>query len=927
VVARGFTRRRFLQLGALGVTSGALLGGLPVGLGRGSSASGAALPGAPGLGYPGMPNAAVLGAELQYFRMSPDAIGARLALCQQAHYGVIQTYVPWNVHEFFQGSFDFVGRTTPILPDDHFDEYQIEDPLSEYEAGGLVGRAGLTANSNLLAFLEQVAALGFKMVLRPGPFISDEWRNGGIPDWLLLEGDPEMFARGPDGSALGPGFPFSPPLSTVLGGSTLYYFSSPSYASTQYLDAAATWLSAFTTFLRSGNWLASQGGPVVAVQVDDESCFFYRFGAFEVDYHPAMLQRWASYSGGQPAPRAWPAPEAGIASLQPAIQWQRFKAAQVATYLGALAADLRAAGCDVPINHELEQHMCPPTEMADVAQVVILNGEYYDSGDPWNLPVNELNAQSVRAASRQRQPTYATEMNNGDPLLYNILLGEGILGGLQFTYTEGVADGALDVLSVVGRTFEAAGPMLGQAIRRADLAIVWDSQLTWAPFGSDRWGFSRDVRRVIERHVPALATLLVRAGYAFDLLDVHVAQPEDLARYPVIFLAAADIVPSDFQGLLVDYVEAGGRLVCWPAPPTLDENLAPCTTLADALYPEAVVGHDATDGAQVQVTDVTVPTWLGVDFYEPSSPSQAIATLGGRTCGYQRPCGSGMALLLGTWLAADSVPGREGTIIESESAPSGFSPVLALTQMAAQTLGTEAAGLVPDTLPGDTPQDLLVYAYTNERRGGETISSGAVAYWDGENAIGLVEIGTDVNEPALSTMPYHPILDGHIWAARMLAAIEPQVSVTDSHLQARILDGPVPGSATLVVANRWPDDLSVTLGATVSGIPLQLPRTGTFVLPSSSGLILPIGYPLAGGRTLEQATGQLLGVASTPDQLQLTFLVPANAEVVVTLEGLPNTLMIEGRPANYEIVAQSPGSATIAFTLPTGEPTAVITLG
>ena len=42
---------------------------------------------------------AVFGGELQYFRMSPSAIPARLALCREAAFTVVQTYVPWNVHE------------------------------------------------------------------------------------------------------------------------------------------------------------------------------------------------------------------------------------------------------------------------------------------------------------------------------------------------------------------------------------------------------------------------------------------------------------------------------------------------------------------------------------------------------------------------------------------------------------------------------------------------------------------------------------------------------------------------------------------------------------------------------------------------------------------------------------------------------------
>jgi glycosyl hydrolase family 35 len=925
-----FTRRSFLQYSAASLAGGAVLSALPSdpsaqAVLRASSTAAGDAPA--GLGYPGLPNAPVLGAELQYFRMSPSAIPARLALCRQAQYGVIQTYVPWNVHEYTQGTYDWTGQTSPVLPDDHFDEYQIEDPVSEYEAGGIEGRVGIAANTDLVQYMEMVRDHGFAMVLRPGPFISDEWANGGLPYWLLLEGDPDMFVRGPDGSALGPGFPFSPPLSTVTGGSTLYYFSSPSYACAQYMDAVGAWLTGFTHFLREGNWLTTQGGPVAAVQVDDESCFFYRFGPFEVDYNPAMLDRWSAFSGGQPAPRAWPPKSEGIAALRPAFAWQRFKAGQVATYLGALAADLKAAGLDVPINHELEQHMCPPTNLAAVAREVILNGEYYDGGDPWNLPVNEINAQSVRAASRQLQPTYATEMSNGDALLYNILLGEGILGGLQFTYTEGVADGTLGALAPLGRTFATAGPMLSESTRRADVAVVWDQSLCWAPYGSDRWGFATDVRRVIEHHVPALCTLLIRAGYAFDLVDVEAAEAEDLNRYPTIFLASADICPRGFQTMLVDYVRSGGRLVCWPAPPTLDENLQSCTVLGESLFPEPVVAHDPTDGALVNVGGKVAPTWLGVDTYTLSPSSTAVATLGDAVCGYARRVGRGTAVLLGTWPAADSVLGREGTVIENADAPSGREAVaVALAQLAAQRLSRAAADFVPDVLPGGTPQELLVLAYTNDRRGGETIASGVVAYWDGENTVGVVEENTDINQPLLQAVPYHPLLPAHIEMIHALADGLPQVLVNDSHLQARVLDGPN-GGASVVVANRWPTDIDAKLATRVDGVQVNFPRTGSFVLPGGTGLILPVNYPLGAGRTLVQATAQLLSVASSAATLTLELLAPGGGEVVVTLEDLPTGATVNGGATALALISRgTDGSATVSVPLPTGTSTLAISL-
>src|SRR5207302_8244258 len=163
-------------------------------------------------------------------------------------------------------------------------------------------------------------------------------------------------------------------------------------------------------------------------------------------------------------------------------------------------------------------------------------------------------------------------------------IGEGIAGFLGFSYTQGIPEDAVADMSVLGRTLRLAGSRLARSNRVADTAIVWCPEYLYTPYDSRRYGFERDVRNVIERDVPALATLLIRAGLAFDLLDTDVAQPGDYDSYPTIWLVAADVLPRSTQNALARYVRRGGRLICWPAPPLLDENYGPCTILRDQLY-------------------------------------------------------------------------------------------------------------------------------------------------------------------------------------------------------------------------------------------------------------------------------------------------------------------------------------------------------
>ena len=879
-------------------------------------------PAAPG-GQLGLPSA-VYGGELQYFRMSPSSIPARLALCQQAAFNLVQTYVPWNVHQWLPGPLDFTGLTHPILPDDHLDEYQEQDPYNEYETGGLDGRFGLLCNTDLHGFLTLCRDAGFKVVLRPGPFISDEWRNGGFPDWFLDLAPPDMYEYGPAGNPFTATVPFGDyPLANITGGQTLYYYPQPSYASDHYLAGARSWLTAFGEFVQP--WLATNGGPVIAVQVDDESCFFYRFGPFEVDYNPAMLARYRAATSSD-TPRAWPLPEAGIPALRPALSWQRFKAGQVATYLGALATDLRAAGVDVPITHEIEQTMVPPTSIADLAQVVLITPETYPgSTGPEVMPTIELTALSVRAAHRNAVSLWATEMDD-DVTLFDLLIGEGIVGGISFDYTSGVDDSLVTDRGRLGRTLATAGPLLSSATRRADVAVIWDTSLTHLPYGAQRWGFRVDVRRIIENDVPALATLLLRSGLAFDLVDVEAAEPSDFLSYPTIFLAAADILPRATQDALVGYVRAGGRLVCWPAPPYLDEELFPYSVLRDQCFPEADLDFYPADGQTISVLGQPVPVWRGVQTYRLSPGVTAVASRAGVPCGYSRQVGHGSAVLLGSWLAADSPAGREGTILEEESlpVPVGSGTALAVAQRLAAThfgpVAVVPAELDPDLLPGGPATSVLVYLYTNERRFGEFICGGVVAYSNGNQTFGLVEINTTDVELTVSQFPYHPILPAHVQAVQALAGVEPHVSVTDLRVQARILDGPVPGAATVMATNRFPDTVDVVLTTKVAGRSVRLPTIGSMTLPADTGILLPVGYPLGDGVSVVQGSVQLSGATVVAPAVTLDLWSPSGGEVLVSLPGSLAGATLDGKA----VAAASLPDHVVRVALPAGDHTLVL---
>ncbi|MFF2846199.1 beta-galactosidase family protein [Streptomyces sp. NPDC058001] len=86
---------------------------------------------------------------------------------------------------------------------------------------------------DLPAFLDLAAAEGLHVLLRPGPYICAEWEGGGLPSWLLAEPDIRLRSRDP-----------------------------------RFLTAVDDYFTRLLTPLRP--YLATRGGPVLAVQIENE---------------------------------------------------------------------------------------------------------------------------------------------------------------------------------------------------------------------------------------------------------------------------------------------------------------------------------------------------------------------------------------------------------------------------------------------------------------------------------------------------------------------------------------------------------------------------------------------------------------------------------------------------------------------------------
>jgi amino acid transporter len=159
-----------------------------------------------------------------YERLPPDRWRSTMLAMRALGANTLDLYIPWNWHEITDGDFDFDGHTNP--------------------------------RRNLREVLRLARELGFHLIVRPGPVIRNEWRNGGYPAWLLQRPAYGM------------------PLHDVLEGR---YPATATLQNAQSDDAAAQWLANPTHLRYASRWLHAAlhefdpyADLVIAVALDDD---------------------------------------------------------------------------------------------------------------------------------------------------------------------------------------------------------------------------------------------------------------------------------------------------------------------------------------------------------------------------------------------------------------------------------------------------------------------------------------------------------------------------------------------------------------------------------------------------------------------------------------------------------------------------------
>jgi beta-galactosidase len=324
---------------------------------------------------------------MHYWRHAPEDWGACLDAMKAMGLRLVDTYVPWGVHETAQGVFDFGER---------------------------FGRL------DVARFIRLCGEKGMHVIARPGPHINAELTYFGLPERVVW--DRECQARTPRDN------PVILPLVPVA-------FPVPSYASDSFFDETALWFEACGRVLSP---LLHPHGPIVMLQVDNEGALYFRDGPYDQDYHPDAIRLFRTflrdkYSSVKTLREIWNDESITFATVTPPVKfdakeanelarhldWMEFHEHLLAEAMGRFNQSLENAGLTtVPTLHNFPLgEAATPLNASRMAEVVDLIGlDYYHPANPQHhMTILRRTGELATRCEGRQVPPFGAEVGAGFP--------------------------------------------------------------------------------------------------------------------------------------------------------------------------------------------------------------------------------------------------------------------------------------------------------------------------------------------------------------------------------------------------------------------------------------------------------------------------------------------------------------------------------
>jgi beta-galactosidase len=546
----------------------------------------------------------VISGEVHYFRLDPHLWERHLRLLKESGANTVSTYIPWDWHEYEQGVVDFKGESHPAR--------------------------------DLVRFILLCKRLKLHLIVKPGPYILAEYERHGLPAWLLERCSDDARAQDPDGKVI------APELMCYMSDEFLRYSSlwydqvMPVIAEHQESNGGPIIMMQVCNEVGVFQWLSGRidyNPAVVGLYRLFLQKMYRDIGALNRMYgtNADAFDRIAPPKGvitGREKYRAY-------------YDFHLFYRHYFSLYLDTLIRKIRTFGIRTQLTHnvpgwifgnaaELPMLISTYEEVMRTRTDILFGLDHIPEFASFRNAHSDLACNKILAAMQPCGPVWAAEFQAGsrehfvknDPsdmeTFYFASLAHGLRSFNYYMFSQGIN---LEGKGINGRTFYFQTPLTAKGEKTPLYAVTkkvasfirregehlatsethsricvglykpyFYTELTTSQMLKEKrlsieeLGLSLDPKFVREElFFNGLLRGLQTLNFNYDISDLEACSEDALLRYRQLWVVTTEFMDSKTQAFLASYVSRGGHLVVYPALPTLDNYLNPCTVLADAL--------------------------------------------------------------------------------------------------------------------------------------------------------------------------------------------------------------------------------------------------------------------------------------------------------------------------------------------------------
>jgi len=514
-------------------------------------------------------------AELHYFRIDKRHWSICFERIKKAGFSIISTAVPWNIHQDDSKHVDFTG----------FDE----------------------PRKDLIVFLELAREFGFKVILRPGPWIAGQVEYGGLPKFLF--NDIKVFARDANGQEI--------QLEDSYGVKGGYL---PSYLHKNFQFYLRSF---FRSFIETTKNYVHPRGPIFMVELDYETSFGRLLNPEAADYNQDVLAQFYNpylesvyedikklntrYKEKNPSFESVEPPrkftELTLKEYPKVFDWFRFREHSLNEYLGILEDVFKSFTVEPLFFRSLyfrpgdllpAFNLVPEDRSPFLGSNVFPEGTYFDLVNKARFLKSEYGfayaasfSSGLAATDPEREHEIAPVTNNQRRFYYAAGLSSGFKGLNHYMFVDrdhwygaplhndGTVSDGFDAIKDFNQGISAIG--FDEMDSRSDICIVGNRLNYWL------------CQTENSREFPYVSRLMNEAtmGFCRDLMRLKLPYGirenrdwESMSGFKLLFIPSTEIMPLRDQEALVELAKSGVTLILCGVMPKYDENLKECPVLA-----------------------------------------------------------------------------------------------------------------------------------------------------------------------------------------------------------------------------------------------------------------------------------------------------------------------------------------------------------